>query len=476
MKPSSTTVLVDLGGIFMYPQLETELKTTLTSITLRRIMSSATWMSYEAGKLSESECFHQLSDQYGFEVNDLLETIQCFRATISYNKDLASAFQELKEASDAKFVLVSNISDPDYLALRQRWDDGFWSIFDHVFTSSMLGVRKPSLRFYRQVLRATRTVPQRAFIIDDRPENVLAALSLGMHGTFCTKNIPRTLTNLLGDPVQRGLAFLQRNVGQIFTTTQHGETIEEIYAPLLILEVLKDRNLVNIEPPPRLWNFFSGTPKYTSSVYPEDLDTTSLALATVPYEKATIHSILDEMLDYVDEDGMVQAYFDKSRPRVDAVISLNVLTIFYKHDRGYELPETLDWIHNILLNRAYMNGTRYYPTAEWFLYYMTRLLHGSNDPALAERLEAPLRIRVTERIGVNGDAFCLGMRILACDYLGIENSLDRETLAGMQWEDGGWEPSCMYLFPGEKREVGHRGATTAFAVKALENWTWSGMV
>lgn len=153
---------------------------------------------------------------------------------------------------------------------------------------------------------------------------------------------------------------------------------------------------------------------------------------------------------------------------MDAIIALNVLTAFYKYGRGYELPQTLDWIQNILLNRAYIHGTRYYQSPEWFLYYATRLLAYSKDPSLKERLEAPLRTRLIERIGVNGDAFCLGMRLLACNSLGIENTPDKEQLASMQQADGGWKPSAMYFFPTDKKEVGNRGTTTAFAVKALQ--------
>ena len=146
------------------------------------------------------------------------------------------------------------------------------------------------------------------------------------------------------------------------------------------------------------------------------------------------------------------------------------MTLFHKYGRGHELPGTFEWIYNILINRAYVKGTRYYPNAEWYLYYLTRLLRMSTDPTLKERIEQPLRTRLTERIGAAGDAYCLGMRVLSCDYLGIGNHLDRQKLADMQQEDGGWEPSCMYLFPGAKRMVGNRGASTAFAVKALKDW------
>lgn len=61
-----------------------------------------------------------------------------------------------------------------------------------------------------------------------------------------------------------------------------------------------------MRPPPRLWNFFSGKPKYTSKVYPDDMDTTALALVVLDYEPELAHSILDEMLNYVDEYGLVQ--------------------------------------------------------------------------------------------------------------------------------------------------------------------------
>lgn len=129
----------------------------------------------------------------------------------------------------------------------------------------------------------------------------------------------------------------------------------------------------------------------------------------------------------------------------------------------------MDWIQNILLNRAYIHGTRYYQSPEWFLYYTTRLLAYCNDLSIKERFDAPLRTRLRERIGVTGDAFCLGMRLMSCNFLGIENIADKEQLMSIQQGDGGWEASAMYLFPTRKKVIGNRGTTTAYAVKALQN-------
>lgn len=240
MGPTITTLLVDLGGLFMHPQLDHKLTTPKSTVPLRRLMSSSIWMEYEVGKLTEEECFGQLADRYGFREEELANKIRHFRSTILYDNDMASIFRGIKAASRTQIILVSNISKPDYEALRERWDETFWSIFDHVFTSSMAGARKPSLRFYRHVLRSTRLVPHEAFVVDDRPENVLAAMSMGMRGTFNMLDLSRTLKNFIENPVERGLAFIQRNAKKFHSTTQDGMIIEEVYAQMLILEVMQD--------------------------------------------------------------------------------------------------------------------------------------------------------------------------------------------------------------------------------------------
>ncbi|KAK9850940.1 HAD-like protein [Penicillium brevicompactum] len=468
VKRTNTTILVDLGGIFVHPPVNHTLAAGKSSIKLGRILSSSPWMKKEIGQISEDECFAQIAELYEFQVEDLKDLVSKLRETLTYDENMLSLFKEIKQIPGVALYLVSNISEQEYQALRSRWDDSFWNTFDGIFASWMLGVRKPSLSFYRNVLAATRAAPHQTIFIDDQPENVLAAMSLGMRGVVGVENLAQKLKNLTGDPIQRGLAFLKKHAGKHYSSTVGDDDIDENYAQLLILETTNNESLVDINRPPRLWNFFSGKPKYTSQVYPDDMDTTALGLVVLDYETEVAHSILDEMLNYVNEEGLVQIYTDKSRPRVDAIIALNVLVAFYKYGRGFELARTMDWIQNILLNRAYIYGTRYYQSPEWFLYYTTRLLAYSDDPSLKERLEAPLKTRVLERIGADGDAFCLGMRLLSCNFLGIENATDKEKLKSMQEEDGGWAASAMYLFPTEQKVIGNRGTVTAYAVKALQ--------
>lgn len=238
--PKSKTIMVDLEGILMHSPTDRTLATEDSTISLRRLMLSSIWMDYECGKFLEEDCFARLASEYHIEASELAAMIGDIRQTITYDEKVAAVFENVKQ-SGTRLFLVTNISYADYAALRGRWSPAFWSIFDAVFTSSVLGVRKPNLRFYRHVLRVTRAIPHETFLFDDRPENVLAALSLGMKGTSDTSDISRSLANFIGNPLERGLAFLRSHGGKFPTTTQYGETIDENYAPLLMREVLNDK-------------------------------------------------------------------------------------------------------------------------------------------------------------------------------------------------------------------------------------------
>lgn len=63
------------------------------------------------------------------------------------------------------------------------------------------------------------------------------------------------------------------------------------------------------------------------------------------------------------------------------------------------------------------------------------------------------------------------MRILACNSLGIECSVDRHALLRLQCGDGGWESGWMYRYGSTGIKIGNRGVTTALAVRALASST-----
>ena len=201
---------------------------------------------------------------------------------------------------------------------------------------------------------------------------------------------------------------------------------------------------------------------------------------------ATKHKVMDEMLEYRDSDGIIQVYFDHSRPRIgdysyskiliisyltciyaeDPICCVNVLALFYTYGRGHELHKTLDWIAKVLKNRAYTGGTYYYVGGDLFLFFLSRLLKIS--PEIRQRLEPMFRERVQERFGVEADSLSLAARILAAVAVDIVDHRDLETLLSMQCEDGSWGNSWFLKTPETAIRIRNDGVTTALAVRAIQ--------
>ncbi|KAG1751588.1 Haloacid dehalogenase-like hydrolase-domain-containing protein [Suillus paluster] len=462
-----TSLVFDIGDVLFSWSPQT--KTSISPKALRKILTSPTWIDYERGKISQAECYARAGSEFSIDPTEVGRAFEDARDSLQSNEDLISVIRHLKARSNGmlRVFAMSNISVPDYEVLRTKPVD--WSLFDDIFTSAAVGERKPNLGFYKAVLSSTGADPSRTIFVDDKIENVLSARSLGMHGIIFDdhRKVIRALYNLLGDPVERGRQYLTLNAKKLQSVTDSGILLRENFAQLLILEATHDPSLVDLTDTPRTWNFFQGKPLLTTEEFPFDLDTTSLALTVMNSPEDVAHPIMDEMLDYIDDDGIIQTYFDHRRPRFDPVVCVNALTLFYSYGRGHQLNRTLHWIHKVLLHRAYVDGTRYYTTPECFLYFLGRLLEISNDVYLAAYLKPLLIERVQERIGAEGDALALSMRLRLCAYLGLRNDVDLRLLLPLQCEDGGWEIGWIYKYGSTGISIGNRGLTTSLAVKAI---------
>ena len=128
----------------------------------------------------------------------------------------------------------------------------------------------------------------------------------------------------------------------------------------------------------------------------------------------------------------------------------------------------MQWVYNVLLHRAYMDGTRYYTSADSCLFFFSRLLLSSDDLELHSTFAVLLRERVRERIGASGDALQLAMRLLTCQIFGLRSEVDRRALLDLQQDDGGWDACWLCKYGSSGLRLGNRGVTTALAVKAIE--------
>jgi epoxide hydrolase-like predicted phosphatase len=244
--PTPKVLIFDLGGVFTTSRLNSvHFQTDKDTISFDRLTRTSIWMNYESGKISEDECYGTLAESCGFPVAELYDAIKKGRERADYDKSLISFLSNLKESHGdyLKIVLMTNISQPDYQALNEKWGPCVWSVFDSVFTSSENGVRKPSPRFYYKVLQELRVSPREAFFVDDLVENMITAKAIGIRGLLSesAQQTISVLTNLLGDPLERGRAWLKANARKLDTTTDCGDVVvKENYSQLLIYEATRD--------------------------------------------------------------------------------------------------------------------------------------------------------------------------------------------------------------------------------------------
>lgn len=241
-----TAIIFDIGDVLF--RWSSETKTSISSATLHKILSTHTWFDYERGRLSEDDCYTRLGQEFSLQPQEIQRAFQQARDSLQANDEFIALIRELKAQSNGQLRVfaMSNISLPDYEILRTKPAD--WAIFDEVFTSGAAGERKPNLGFYRQVLTATGVEPRQTIFVDDKLENVLSARSLGLHGIVFENPEPvrRALRNLIGNPIERGRIFLKQNAGRLFSVTASTEQcpaieLHENFAQLLILEATKDR-------------------------------------------------------------------------------------------------------------------------------------------------------------------------------------------------------------------------------------------
>ena len=249
-----TAIIFDLGDVLI--KWSSKTKTSISSTTLRAILSSPIWFDYERGRLSEEDCYASVGAAFRLEAHEIRRAFDQARDSLEADDRLISLIRELKAQSDGQLRVfaMSNISLPDYAVLRTKPTD--WSIFDQIFTSGAAGERKPDPEFYKHVLKKTNVDPARTIFIDDRLENILSARSVGLHAiVFDTSEaVERALRNLFGDPLKRGREFLLQSAGRLCSVTRETgkedfTELRENFTQLLILEATNDRQVFDVYVP-----------------------------------------------------------------------------------------------------------------------------------------------------------------------------------------------------------------------------------
>lgn len=235
--------------------------------------------------------------------------------------------------------------------------------------------------------------------------------------------------------------------------------------------------------------------------FPPDTDCTALASAAL-YDRGMITrselvSVACELLkatasqdraapgDDGDRDrGALMVYWPdelsgRSRGhKFDPVVCANALCVLLEALRlerkrpGATIAATTRYVVDHLASGRYLEGTRYYPYPEVFVYWASRLC--ARFPSRNSVLAAGLRKAITALEARPDEqrtcALNVALRTIAADNVGLRRGQRqrRDLLAGQQHQDGSW-PACTYYKLGRHPVYfGSAALTTLFAIRALQ--------
>lgn len=189
-------IVFDLGGVIMTLDPAEALRRfkALGLSDAERYLDAYTqsgiFGNLEEGKITAEDFRSKFSSLTGHE----LTFDECKHAWLGYRKDVPQRNLDLLKELRTKgyrLILLSN-TNPFMMdwALSSDFDGKGSSLndyFDALYLSYRLGIMKPALDFFRQVLDNENILPEETLFVDDGPRNVEAAGKLGFI-TMCPDN------------------------------------------------------------------------------------------------------------------------------------------------------------------------------------------------------------------------------------------------------------------------------------------------
>jgi FMN phosphatase YigB (HAD superfamily) len=235
-------IILDLNGVLLSYGGSVS-SSVLKPSQIKNVLDSPTWYEYECGNLTRQQCYEKVSAEFNVALDVWTQTLEQLTKTVKPHSEFIDAVENIKAAfPDIKVYGMSNISQPDYEFLKPLISS--WGILDGFQASGQAGVRKPDNASYIKFLETYEIDDAGSCIfIDDRVENVVAAAALGFKGvTFSNpKEVERIIWNLLGDPVSRGVEYMERNAKKMMLELSTGGEQPDNFSQFIILELTKDK-------------------------------------------------------------------------------------------------------------------------------------------------------------------------------------------------------------------------------------------
>ena len=193
-------IIFDLGGVLVHLDWDAVL-TPLIRLSSkgeaqvrREVVNGPTVKESMLGRIGSREFHTTLCGNLGVDL-EYQEFLSIWTRLLRANEEIIPLVERLK--SSHKLVLGSNTDEIHHTYCEQHVEA--LAQFDESFLSFQMGLLKPDPQFFIHILNELEASPGDCLFIDDSPENVESARSVGMTGLQFTSNdnLQSSLTAIL---------------------------------------------------------------------------------------------------------------------------------------------------------------------------------------------------------------------------------------------------------------------------------------
>lgn len=206
------------------------------------------------------------------------------------------------------------------------------------------------------------------------------------------------------------------------------------------------------------------------TVLPADADTSAWILSTLLSKEELPKNLVIKaakiITDNVNSEKLILVYYEPCYKEnwLDHTAMTNILYLLNQTGTNQLAEPTLNHVINVLQNKEYLKGSRYYSSPLMFLYFFSRLF----DFEYFQQFKKIVKEQLIE-IPPSEDPLDLAYKIIIAKKLNMKCDQEIELLVKQQAKDGGWPFDAVYRFGKKEIYFGSRAITTAFALHALEN-------
>lgn len=492
------TVIFDIGDVILEWDSVHQGLCRINGINdLRKMMSHPIWQDLEKGFIKRDQALSLLSNELNTPYERLEEIFQLSLKSLKVNQHVVDTLKNLK-VNNKKLICLSNIDLESFYHLNNQYC--FWNLFDLTYVSSLLHMNKPNADIFDYVIQHSELDVEKTIFIDNKLENLKQAENFGLrtiqfsNGQFNLRDKSnrkvKAVHNLgLESKKEKTKTYLHEQLRTSpFCKSFMADNVnllkgynfsEEIFSTAVILHISSQlptditeamsKELLSHSEDKHYWCFYTNTSK--PKHFPKDLDTTSMVLSFLfrsgKVTKEDIYPVAKAMIDNRNEDGIIQVYFDSNRPRTDAIVAVNVLFLMHQIGIGdkKELQKTKEFIYEYLVSDAYLEGTRYYPCPDVFLFFLSRLVTTNKNDY--QNFISPLKQKLLLRVDATNHCVERALRGLALRQVGTINRVDFLKSLDCQLKDGGWPMYGLFIAAKSKTFFGSRELASSIMLESL---------